>query len=180
MADLENVIAALNLEYGANRRYGYQIERSAYPQLNTILEGVRRTEGDHVEAMFAYISARQESDGAAGRGFATMLAHLRLNLEFERTALAAYSQFARSAEDPELKRTFQQLAHSEAGHLKLFQGLIEQIEANQYPVLIYCPVCGWELDFGINPAVGVTLRCEKCKQKVALSIKEGDFAVDVV
>ena len=151
MADLENVITALNLEYGANRRYGYQIEQSPFPRLNTILEGVRRTEGEHVEAMMAYIKQQQQANPSAGRGFATMLAHLRLNLEFERSALNAYATFAREAEDQELKATFRHLAHSEAGHINLFKELIEKIEANEYPAVIYCPVCGWELDFGPQP-----------------------------
>ena len=177
MPDIDNVVAALNLEYGANRRYGYQDERSNYSGLNTILEGVRRSEGEHVEAMFGYIQARQETAPACGRGFSTMLAHLRLNLEFERTALKTYLQFARESEDAELQYTFKQLAQSEAGHINLFKTLIEQIEANEYPLLIYCPVCGWELDFGVNPPEGMIMRCEKCKQQVELHIEAGDYVV---
>jgi len=175
MSDLENVITALNLEYGANRRYGYQIENSPFSQLNNILEGVRRTEGDHVEAMMAYIKQQQEVVPGSGRGFATMLAHLRLNLEFEQVALKAYGQFAREAQDPELKKTFQRLAHSEAGHINLFKSLIAQVEANHFPVIVYCPICGWELDFGAAPQEGVIVRCEKCKQQVTLEILDGDF-----
>ena len=174
MSDLQNVVAALNLEYGANRRYAYQIEQSQFTNLNTILEGVRRTEGEHIEAMVAYIKA-QVTDHEVGRGFATLLTHLRLNLEFEQTALATYIQFARDAEDPELKRTFKQLARSEAGHISLFKDLIEQVEANRYPVMAYCPVCGWELDFGSNPAEGATIKCEKCKQLIVLQMQDGDF-----
>lgn len=178
MADIENVIAALNLEYGANRRYGYQVEKSIFPQLNTILEGVRRTEGEHVEAMLTYIEQQTSANPEAGRGFASMLTHLRLNLEFERAALDAYGKYAREAEDPALKKTFQQLARSEAGHINLFKTLIEQIETNQYPVIVYCPVCGGELQYGIGPAEGMTARCEKCKQQVVLHIVDGDYSVE--
>ena len=174
MSDLDNVIAALNLEYGANRRYAYQIEHSPYPQLNAILEGVRRTEGDHIEAMLAYVR-RQQSETGRGRGFASMLTHLHLNLEFERAALVAYGQFARESEDQQLKKTFQSLSLSEAGHLQLFKALIEQIEANTYPVAIYCPVCGWELHYGVNPSEGTVTKCEKCKQSITLRIVDGDF-----
>ncbi|MHB9130920.1 MAG: ferritin-like domain-containing protein [Armatimonadota bacterium] len=175
MSDLENVIAALNLEYGANRRYQYQIERSPFSALNRILEGVRRTEGDHVEIMFNFIKQQQAANPEAGRGFATMLTHLKLDLEFERTAVDAYARFRREAEDPALKDTFKDLTRSEAGHINMFQKLIDQIETNQYPVLIYCPVCGWEMDFGINPPEDVPLRCEQCKAKIALSMVDGDF-----
>lgn len=175
MSDLDNVIAALNLEFSASRRYGFQIERSPYCELNKILEGVRRTEGDHVEAMIDYIKRQQANAPETGRGFATTLAHLRLNLAFERTALDTYGRFAREAEDPELKQTFQHLAHSEAGHINLFKTLIARIEANEYPVMVYCPVCGWELDFGSNPDLTTVLRCAQCRQRVGLEIRDGDY-----
>ena len=175
MADKENVIAALNLEYGANRRYAYQVESSSFSRLNNILEGVRRTEGDHVETMLAYLKRQSIPSPEIGRGFASMLTHLRLNLEFERTAVEAYKRFAFESEDEALKKSFQFLARSEAGHISLFKTLIEQIEANQMPVILYCPVCGWEIDFGINPNVGAVIRCEKCKQNIAIDIVEGDF-----
>lgn len=175
MSDKENVIAALNLEYGANRRYGYQIESSSFSQLNNILEGVRRTEGEHIEAMLAYLNKEHENNPQRGRGFASMLAHLRLNLEFERTAVEAYSNFARETDDAELKKSFQQLARSEAGHINLFKSLIAQVEANEYPVMMYCPVCGWELNFGNNPPEDAEVRCEKCKQLIALTMVGGNF-----
>lgn len=175
MSDIENVIAALNLEYGAHRRYAYQIEESPFPALNTILEGVRRTEGDHVAAMIAYLKQAQADAPEVGRGFATMLTHLRLNLEFERAALAAYAQFAREAEDPALRQTFHALSRSEAGHINLFKDLIARIESNTYPVRVYCPVCGWEMDYGPAPAAGTVLRCPQCKAQIALTLVEGDY-----
>ena len=98
MDDLEAVSAALNLVYGADRRYASQITRSPFSRLNAILEGVRRSEGDHAEAMLAYLGAHQPVT-AAGRGFATMLTHLRLNLEFEQNAVGAYMRFARESAD---------------------------------------------------------------------------------
>ena len=104
-----------------------------------------------------------------------MLTHLRLNLDFEKTANAEYARFAREAEDAELKKIFQQLAYSEAGHVRLFQQLIEQIEANMYPVIVYCPVCGWEIDFGTHPQEETPLRCAQCKQQVKLAIVAGDY-----
>lgn len=180
MTDKENVIAALNLEYGANRRYGYQIENSNYSQLNNILEGVRRTEGDHIEAMLAYLNSENDNTMECGRGFSSMLVHLRLNLEFERTAVEAYSTFARETTDPILKKSFQQLARSEAGHINLFKSLIAQIEANEYPVIIYCPVCGWEINFGCNPSEGAEVRCEKCKQLICLALVDGNFVPVIV
>lgn len=175
MSDLDNVIAALNLEYGAHRRYGYQIEHSPFADLNRLLEGVRRTEGDHVEAMFAYVKQQHLAHPEVGRGFASMLTHLRLNLTFEIQALDAYKAFSVVAEDPVLKKTFQRLMHSESGHKALFTDLIAQIEANQYPVRVYCPICGWEVDFGVNPADDAMVRCVQCKAKVGLTIVDGDF-----
>jgi len=175
MSDIDNIIAALNLEYGANRRYEYQIERSPFSQLNAVLEGVRRSEGDHIDVLVDGVKAQQEADPAVGRGFASILTHLRLNLEFEKTANAEYARFAREAEDPDLKKLFQQLALSEAGHIRLFQHLIEQMEGNIYPVAVYCPVCGWEINYGMNPPEGTILRCAQCKVRVELTIEDGNF-----
>lgn len=175
MTDIENVITALNLEYGANRRYAYQLEHSIFPQVNNIFEGVRRTESEHVEAMLAYIKARQTNNPTAGRGFATLLTHIRLNLEFEQQALSAYAKFARETEDTTLKQTFQQLARSEAGHINLFKELIAQIEANAFPVIIYCPVCGWEINYGCDVADGTIMKCPMCKQQITVHVQEGDY-----
>lgn len=174
MSDIENVVAALNLEYGADRRYEYQSSTSPFGTLNSILEGVRRTEGDHLQTLVAYLKEKMAT-AECGHGFATMLTHLRLNLEFEKTALAAYGQFAREAEDPVLKQTFKDLARAEAGHIKLFQNLIEQMEANAFLVRVYCPVCGWEMDFGLNPADDTVQRCEKCKVQIQLTVQHGDY-----
>ena len=175
MTDIENVIAALNLEYGANRRYAYQLEHSIFPQLNNIFEGVRRTEGEHVEAMLAYVKDQQAKNSTAGRGFSSLLTHLRLNLEFEQHALSAYAKFARETEDATLKQTFQQLARSEAGHINLFKELIAQIEANAFPVMIYCPVCGWEINYGSGADDGTIMKCPMCKQQITLYIQNGDY-----
>ena len=59
MVDIYNIIAALNLEYGANRRYEYQIAHSPFARLNDILEGVRRTEGGHIDTMVEAVKQRQ-------------------------------------------------------------------------------------------------------------------------
>jgi rubrerythrin len=174
MGDLEAVTAALNLEYGADRRYAHQISRSPFPRLNAILEGVRRSEGDHAETLFAYLAAHQET-GESGRGFATLLTHLRLNLAFEQHAVGSYMRFARESDDPVLKETFRALGRSESGHIVLFKALIAAIEANTYPVIVYCPVCGWEVDFGADPAPDATVCCDKCKQRIALDVVNGDF-----
>jgi rubrerythrin len=175
LTDTENIIAALNLEYGANRRYGYQLDHSVFPRLNAILEGIRRTEGDHIEAMLGYLKRQALADPSVGRGLATILTHLRLNLAFERQALEAYNRFAREADEPELKRTFQALAHAEAGHIKLFADLIGQIEANAFPVAVYCPICGWEVNFGPDPDDGTSEQCAVCKARVTLRLEAGDF-----
>ena len=176
MSDHENIVAALNLEFGANRRYGYQIENSPFSRLNTLLEGVRRTEGDHIEALMERIKAAQlASEPDAGRGFASMLAHLRLDLEFERLAVREYGRFGREAEDPEVRAMFKSLARSEVGHVKLFERIVEEVAHNRHPVFVYCPICGWELDFGVNPEEGVRVKCERCRQLVTIAIQDGDF-----
>lgn len=168
--DRQNVIAALNLEYGANRRYQYQIERSTDPGLVSVLRGVMLTEGDHVENSLRYLARGLEENG-----WSWALLNLKLNLEFEETARDTYRRFASEARDPEIARMFKDQAQSEQGHVNIFRELIQQIEAGARPVRLYCPLCGWEIDFGISPEQSKTVRCPKCGVSVRLGVEAGQW-----
>ena len=145
--DWNNVIAALNLEYGANRRYQYQIGEMNNPRLAAMLEGVMRTEGDHVDSALRYLDGRLQEKlggvGAGAKGFLSTLLHMRLNWEFEEVARATYSQFAKETGDPALREVFTEQARSEMGHVNIFKEVVESLEKGQYPALFFCPVCGW-------------------------------------
>lgn len=177
--DWNNVVAALNLEYGANRRYQYQIGELTHPGLTSLLEGVMRTEGDHVDSALKYLDRRlQEKSGLPGaKGFLRPLLHMRLNQEFEEVARETYSQFARETEDQALRTLFTDQARSEMGHVNIFKGAVEAIEKGEYPVAFFCPLCGWEIEYGVSPEEGTAKVCPKCGAKFSLSIKEGDWAL---
>jgi len=174
--DLVNVITSLNLEYGANRRYAYQVEELQNPRLTSVLRGVMKTEGDHVSSALNYLGSRLSSGYG---GFSTAIMHMKLNLEFEEAARDVYAQFARETADENLRKMFLEQSRSEAGHVNIFKGLIEEMEQGRYPVVFHCPVCGWEVDFGLSAAEGDKVQCSKCGKKVRLFMVRGDWAVRV-
>ncbi len=178
--DWNNVIAALNLEYGANRRYQYQIGELQNPKLTAILEGVMRTEGDHVDNALKYLNSRlQEKLGGSpgAKGFLSALLHMRLNWEFEEIARATYSQFARETNDDALQRLFTEQARSEMGHVNIFKEAVESLETGQYHALFFCPVCGWELDYGTGPQDNDVKTCPKCGAKFSLAVEDGNWTL---
>ena len=179
--DWNNVIAALNLEYGANRRYQYQIAETKNPMIAKILEGVMRTEADHVDSALGYLSGKlEEKIGATAPhslGFLTDLLHMKLNWDFEEVARATYSQFAKETDDAELRKVFSDQARSEMGHVNIFKEIVGEMEKGQYPALFFCPVCGWELDYGVSPTGGSEKTCPKCGAKFVVSLVGGNWTL---
>jgi len=172
--DRQNVIAALNLEYGANRRYQYQIERFTDPGLVSALRGIMLTEGDHIENNLGYLTRSLDENG-----WSWALLNLKLNLEFEETARDTYRKFASEAKDPELAKMFKSQAQSEQGHVNIFRELISEIEGGSRPVRLYCPLCGWEMHFGTSPEPGTKMRCPKCGVIVGLGVEDGQWVAEL-
>lgn len=177
--DWNNVVSALNLEYGANRRYQYQIANLNNPDLVSLLEGVMRTEGDHVENLLAYLARRLAVSGTQeqAKGLATALMHMKLNLEFEEVARATYSQFAKETQDQELKDLFLDQARSELGHINIFKESVKALEGGEYPVKFFCPLCGFGIDYGKKPDPGALATCPKCGAKFSLELLDMDWTL---
>jgi rubrerythrin len=173
--ELSNLTEALNLEYGANRRYAVQIDKLTHPRLIGILEGVKRNEGEHLDTSLKILRENAPKEKVAGWG--TILMFLRQNLAFEEIAAKSYGRFAREAEDPELKKTFLELSRSEYGHINLFKTLIEGIESGNFPLISLCPLCGWELHWGKEPKDGEVQRCPKCGGEFELTLENDDYQV---
>lgn len=179
--DWNNVVAALNLEYGAQKRYEYQIASTSNPALCAVLDGIKRTEADHVESAVDYLTERlHQKLGAAApkaEGFLRSLLDMKLNLEFEETARATYSQFAKEATDTGLAKLFAGQARSEMGHVNIFKDLVSSLEEGEYPAIFFCPVCGWELDYGVSPSGGSERTCPKCGARFSLTISGGNWTL---
>jgi rubrerythrin len=170
----KNLVATLNLEYGATKRYELQVARMTSPRAVALLEGVRRNEADHVgEALRAL---ERESDGSS-QGFRTLELHLKLNLEFEKEAVQAYTRFSREAEDPALREVFRGLLKAEVGHVRVFEQLLKEIAEGRYPKVFLCPLCGWEIDYGAEAGAGAVQKCDKCGARFALALEAGDFVL---
>lgn len=108
-------------------------------------------------------------------GFKTTLALLKEDLEAERAALRTYMELASTANDKELQAMFLSLARSEQGHATGLLKLITDMEAGDYPIIFYCPVCGWEIDFGNKPEAGKQVRCRMCGVVFTLEETDGDY-----
>lgn len=179
MTDTErqNLITTLNLEFAATHRYALQVKRFLQPQAVSLIEGVRRNEGDHIEEVMRILE--KDADGAPP-GYRTLYLHLKLNLAFEKDAVKFYGGFSREAEDPALRETFRNLLKAEAGHVRLFEEMIKKIEEGRFPRVFLCPLCGWEIDYGQQAQVGAVQKCDKCGARYELIIENGDFALKAV
>ena len=193
----------LELEREATRRYAEHQSWAADPRLCAYWEGLRRNESDHrgqILAELAQLGAAGDwpapagegplgtgpTDGAAPpdpgdpRGFARALATLRSDVEFERAAVKKYADFAKALDDPRLKALMREFVRAETGHGRGLQRTIEQVTAADYPVVLFCPTCGWQLDFGPAPAEGARVHCPMCAMTFALAVRDGQFVLDRV
>lgn len=175
--DRKNWTETLNLEWSATFRYASQTSIFNNPRLVSLIDGIMRNESDHIDISTKFLM----DDFRTGvKGFKTVLFYLYQNLEFEKLANSTYAKFARETDDEEVKEKFKLLVKSEAGHVKIFRELIEQIESGNYPVIILCPVCGWEIDYGTSPEEGKVVKCAKCKVDFRLIEDDGDWDAEQV
>jgi len=112
------------------------------------------------------------------RGNTTVLAALADDLEFERGATKLYGRFANRAEDPLVKELFKELSRGEAGHVRGVRRMAETLRDPQTHVVLFCPLCGWQIDFGVDPAEGTPGKCPMCPGKYALRLVDGDWVLD--
>ena len=114
-----------------------------------------------------------------GRGRAADLAALRADYDFEDEAVALYGHFAYQTEDRELTELFKELARGEAGHRNGLRRTVRTVEDPATPVILFCPLCGWQIDFGPDPAEGIEAKCPMCPGRFALRLgADGDWSLE--
>lgn len=112
-------------------------------------------------------------------GYTRDLAALRADYEFEDAAVKRYGRMANEVHEPELKTLFRELATGEAGHRRGLRRMIATVEDPGMPVILFCPLCGWEIDFGPGAAEGTAGKCPMCPGKFALRLDAGgDWALE--
>ncbi len=198
---------ALRLEREATARYTEHPAASSDPRLVTYWESLRRNEAGHRHLLEAWLRARGEDPDrdeavagafatgapAAGdvgrhplppaadgvRGRAADVAALRADYDFEDEAVTIYGHFAYQAEDHELMELFKELARGEAGHRNGLRRTLRTVEDPATPVILFCPLCGWQVDFGPDPAEGTEGKCPVCPGRFALRLDEsGDWTLE--
>jgi hypothetical protein len=115
----------------------------------------------------------------SAQGAAGDLGALRADLAFEEEAVKRYGQLAVEATDPAHRSLFKELVIGEAGHRRGLRRMVATIEDPATPVLLFCPLCGWEVDFGPDPAEGAQGKCRMCPGRFALRLDEaGDWRLE--
>ncbi|MCX7770079.1 MAG: ferritin-like domain-containing protein [Proteobacteria bacterium] len=173
--DWKNLIYFLGLEFNAAKRYEIFISLIKDPNINRTLEGIKRNEEEHIESAISLI--KKFADQNAPAGFRTLLALMKINLDFEERAIKVYQGFASASSDPILKEHYNSLIKAENGHLNIFRKYIEEIEKQLLDVIFYCPVCGWDINFGKTPKEGDRSCCQRCGTHVEVYIENGDYEI---
>ena len=115
----------------------------------------------------------------SARGYARDLAALHADFAFEETAVRRYGAMANEVGEPALKDLFKELLRGEAGHRRGLRRMIATVEDPGTPVLLFCPLCGWQIDFGPDPTEGAQGKCAMCPGRFALRLDEhGDWALE--
>jgi rubrerythrin len=205
--DIAMVREALRLEREAVARYTEHPAVSSDPRLVTYWESLRRNEAEHRHLLEAWLRGRDEDPdrdeaasvaldagapaaGDAGRhplpptadgirGHASDVAALRADYDFEDEAVTIYGHFAYQTDDRELTELFKELARGEAGHRNGLRRTLRTVEDPATPVILFCPLCGWQVDFGPDPAEGTEGKCPVCPGRFALRLDEsGDWTLE--
>ena len=195
MSDLRNMYAALSLEIAAVARYQDHQSRTEDPKVYSLLQGLMRNEVGHEEELVKHTnrvggnSAEASKlpgpslpgmiyEGMEVKGQKTNLAMLRADMSFEQEAVRIYHEFAAQAEEEAIKSLFIEFARAEKGHVNGLRFLIKEFEDATHDVQFVCPVCGWPVSYGANPAAGAESRCRMCGVLFALKEEDGDFALE--
>ncbi len=173
--DWKNLVYFLGLELNAAKRYEVFISFINHPEINAALEGIKRNEEEHIQKALDLIQTFASND--APLGMRTLLALMEINLDFEERAIKVYQGFASASKDPFLKDMYLSLIKAEQGHLNIFRNFIQQIKNKMLDVIFYCPVCGWEVNFGKTPAEGDIRTCQKCGSIIEIYISENDYRI---
>ena len=113
-------------------------------------------------------------------GTKTAIRLLKEDIQLEKEASKAYMSWANRFEESYVKDFFLSFSRDEAGHAAGQSRLLSQRETGDYEVKLFCPQCGWILNFGREPTVGSIRMCPMCGAKSMLDQKEADFLLNVV
>ena len=87
-------------------------------------------------------------------------------------------KFATPAEeqsDPALTKILSDIALRCRKNSEKIEQLLQNLSSEAYEVTLKCPICGWGIPYGSNPALGTELKCELCAIWFRLEEKEGNY-----
>lgn len=114
------------------------------------------------------------------RGYKTTLEFLLEDIGLEEEAMRLYSGYAAKSPDGKARAAFSRLISAERAHADALRRIVKEIEEDRHPVILYCPFCGWEMNFGEMPSLGNEEVCPVCCRKYALVEDGGDYKLKLV
>jgi rubrerythrin len=109
------------------------------------------------------------------QGYKTTLEFLLDDIGLEEEAMRLYSEYASKSPDEKVRATFEKLIAAERAHADAPRRVVREIEEDRHAVIMYCPFCGWEMNYGEMPAIGNEQVCPVCCRKYALVEESGDY-----
>ena len=114
------------------------------------------------------------------QGYKTTLEFLLNDIGLEEEAISLYSEFAAKSPDESVRAAFSRLISAERAHADALKRIVKEIEEDRHPVILYCPFCGWEMNYGEMPSLGNEEACPVCCRKYALIEDGGDYKLKQV
>ncbi|MBN1614576.1 MAG: hypothetical protein JW950_08945 [Deltaproteobacteria bacterium] len=93
----------------------------------------------------------------------------------EESLAERFETLAQEQSDPALRQILGDIALRCKKNSGKIEQMFEALSAETYQVMLRCPICGWAIPFGSDPAVGTEAKCELCAIWFRLEEREGNY-----
>ena len=108
-------------------------------------------------------------------GYRTTWALLDNNHRWETSLAEKFATLAKEQPDPALSQILSDIALRCRKNSDKIEQLLQDLSSEAYEVTLKCPICGWGIPYGSNPALGTEVKCELCAIWFRLEEKEGNY-----
>ena len=108
-------------------------------------------------------------------GYRKILEMLEKDRNWEESLAERFENMAREQSEPGLIQVLSDIARRCKKNSRKIAELLNQLSSEEYEVTVKCPLCGWGIPFGSNPAVGTERKCEVCAIWFRLDERGGDY-----
>lgn len=109
-------------------------------------------------------------------GYKTIWEFLERDYGLEEWLIGKFEKMAEEMDEPELKKLFCDIALRGKKNIDKITRLLSDLACPDYQVKLKCPICGWGITFGNDPAlVGSERKCQACGVWFRLGEKGGNY-----